>query len=501
MTLRKVLVLLFAAFFILPLCADDFDDDFGDFDDFDDGGKKESSFDDDFDAEDSAARKAKQDQKASKDAMRDLLGDEDEFAEEPLKEEVKEKEFSDWDEPKKEEKKAEAASPKEKGFRPVLLIKGGFTPFGQYKEYVKGETVSTTNQNSMFGGVDEGLLGVEFIGDYVIAKGTMNVRTDNPFINKGNNPLAKANLRTIQNGVVNGLYELYGGVKFYGVFIKAGKMLPEYGLVDTYQTIGMGFTTPYLTRSLVAVEGFIPETDAGLSIGYRDTFAKAHTIFAGLTLGTGTVISDVWSSDRTVGIYGRVGYGFKDHLQAAFGFQYRTDFYDKATKSKKAAFIGIGIHLKAAVKGFEMPFTFDFNRMDLYTASGAKKKGQSMLLSLAPGYAYSFKNSNWADKIGLAVRFDLVRGVYTKGANYLDYGNISPDNSGSFYEGFKNESMVYRIGVTANFFAKEFKGVHSFAGITFLTQPANRIVTAKGNVRSENDFGIMTLMLSAGAEM
>jgi hypothetical protein len=44
MTLKKVLVLLFAALFILPLsAADDFDDEFGGFDDFEDEGKKKES--------------------------------------------------------------------------------------------------------------------------------------------------------------------------------------------------------------------------------------------------------------------------------------------------------------------------------------------------------------------------------------------------------------------------------------------------------------------------
>nr|HQI05469.1 hypothetical protein [bacterium] len=58
MTLKKVLVLLFAALFILPLsAADDFDDEFGGFDDFEDEGKKKDVDDEDYDAEENAEKK------------------------------------------------------------------------------------------------------------------------------------------------------------------------------------------------------------------------------------------------------------------------------------------------------------------------------------------------------------------------------------------------------------------------------------------------------------
>jgi hypothetical protein len=514
MTLKKVLVLLFAALFILPLsAADDFDDEFGGFDDFEDEGKKKDVDDEDYDAEENAEKKKERDQEASDAAMKDLLGDEEEIIEKETEKEdrKKSKKSSKSDEPKKEKKKAE---PKEKGLKPVILIKGGFTLLGQYK------TAPKTTLGSMFGGVDEGLLGAEFIGDHVIAKGTMNIRTDNPLIDKGNNPLAKKNLHTIQNGAENGLYELYGGLKFFDIFVKAGKMLPEYGLVDTYQTIGMGFTTPFLTRSLIAVEGFIPETDAGIALGYKGTFADAHTILVGLMLGTGTVASDYWNSDKTMGLYGRLGY-MHEYIQAAIGFQYRTDYaVDKdwgnnkkdntpnvtSLLSKNPTFIGIGVHLRASVAGFEMPVTFDFNQIDMYqiTNKVAKKKpAQNMLLSLAPGYAYSF-DSEWADKIGLAVRFDLVRGVYTKGARYLTYGKSNTGGDDYInYEGFKSESVIFRIGATVNFFAKDIKGVRSFAGITFLVQPESKIVgkSTSQMIASETDYGFTTLMLSAGAEM
>jgi len=489
MAFKRLFILLIAVMFILPavVLADDFGDD-----DFGGGGDEEDDFgsfeeekneDEPFDAEESAENKEKEDQKKSDDAMRDLLGEEDpeEDKTEDKKEEVKKDEDFDAidqiDEGPKEAKKAPA------GLKPVLLIKGGFTLLGQYRSKPAGATKSIT-LGSMFGSVDEGLLGAEYEGSHVIAKGTMNIRTENPLMNKSNNPLMINNLHSIQNGIMNGLYELYGGIKFFGVFVKAGKMAPEYGLMGSSQKLGMGFSTPFLTRSLNAVEGFIPETDAGFALGYEGTFAKAHTIHLGLMLGTGSSNSAFWESDKTMGLYVKAAYMHKI-FQVGFGFQYKKDYYSSATGVKELPFIGIGIHANVSVKGFEMPITFDFNQMSMVLTGAllAKKTAQNILLSVAPGYAYSFK-SDWADKVALAVRFDLARGVYIGKSNYLDYAT------------FKNESMYYRIGVTANFFVKEVCGVHSYAGITFLVQPESKVVKTPSQI----DYGFTTLMLSAGAE-
>jgi len=227
-------------------------------------------------------------------------------------------------------------------------------------------------------------------------------------------------------------------------------------------------------------------------------------------LGTGSVASDFWNSDKTMGLYGRLGY-MHEYIQAAIGFQYRKDYFNDTAytiRSKNTNFIGIGVHLRASVAGFEMPLTFDYNQFGAYqiktgSTAATKKTAQNMLLSLAPGYAYSF-DSEWADKIGLAVRFDLVRGVYTNGAKYLSYGidNTAGENSVN-YTGFKSESVIFRIGATLNFFAKDIKGVRSFAGITFLVQPESKIVgkSSTSKINSEIDYGFTTLMLSAGAEM
>lgn len=495
MAFKRLITLLVAVMFILPtfITADDFEDDFGggggddfaedDFGSFEEEKKEEEPFD----AEESAEKKEKEDQKKSDEAMRDLLGEEEEEPrekEEAKKEEKKEEDF-DAIEPVDVDPKEEVKSGA-KGFKPVLLVKGGFTLLGQYRQ--KDATGVKRTLGSMFGSVDEGLLGAEFEGKYVIAKGTMNIRTDNPLINKSSNPLMAMNLHSIQNGIANGLYELYGGMKFFGVFVKAGKMVPEYGLVGTYQKLGMGFSTPFLTRSLLAVEGFIPETDAGFALGYENTFAKAHTIHVGLMLGTGSSNSQFWNSDKTMGLYAKLAYMHKI-FQFGFGLQYRKDYYNAGGVAKELPFIGIGIHANVSVKGFEMPLTFDFNQISMVstTTGVAKKSAQNILLSLAPGYAYSFK-SNWADKIALAVRFDLARGVYIAGTDYQDYAT------------FKNTGMYFRIGATLNFFVKEVYGVGSYAGITFLMQPESEVASKNSITGQIIDYGFTTLMLSAGAE-
>ena len=490
MALKRFITLLVAVMFILPsfVTADDFgDDDFGggggdDFAEDDFGSfEEEKKEDEPFDAEESAEKKEKADQKKSDEAMRDLLGDEEQEEKKEKEEKKEEKKEDDFDaiEPvdadsKKEEKRVPA------GLKPVLLVKGGFTLLGQYRQKKADNTTSTLG--SMFGSVDEGLLGAEYEGEHVIAKGTMNIRTENPFVNKSSNPLMITNLHSIQNGFMNGLYELYGGMKFFGVFVKAGKLIPEYGLMNSWQKLGMGFSTPFLTRSLIAVEGYIPETDAGFALGYENTFAKAHTIHIGLMLGTGSNNSQFWNSDKTMGLYAKLAYMHKI-FQAGFGFQYRKDYYNANGIAKELPFIGIGVHANVSVKGFEMPITFDFNQMSMVNTSGLKKTAQSILLSVAPGYAYSFK-SDWADKIAIAVRFDYSRGVYIANTDYL---NIDT---------FKNSSQYMRIGATLNFFVKEVYGVHSYAGITFLTQPESKVVKTPSTI----DYGFTTLMLSAGAE-
>ena len=43
-----------------------------------------------------------------------------------------------------------------------------------------------------------------------------------------------------------------------------------------------------------------------------------------------------------------------------------------------------------------------------------------MLLSVAPGYAYHF-NHDWIDKVGLALRFDYVQGIFANSATAANY--------------------------------------------------------------------------------
>ena len=453
------------------VAADDFDDDFG-------GDFEEEGEDAEEEEEEAPAKKKKNEEQSESDAaMKDLMGDPEED-EEKTSEKNEESEDAAVEAAAPKADKTAAAGKSFKGIKPVLLVKGGFTVYGSYKE--NGKSLST-----MFGSLDEGIVGVEYQGNHVIAKGTLNVRTNYAFIDNGANPLAKVNHHSIQNGAANALYEVYGGVKFYDVFIKAGKLIPEYGLVDTWQNLGMGFTTPFLTKSLVAVEGFLPETDAGLALGYNGIIKKDHNVFLGLSLGTGANASEFWESDRTMGLYGRVGYGFKEYVKAAFAFQYRNDYYS----GKKLDMTGIGVHINVSAYGFEMPITFDYSMMKMVKDQSARKNTTSMLLSLAPGYAYHFKHE-WVDKVGLALRYDLIQGVYLNGeGDYLDWRN------------YRSNSMVMRIGVTANFFTKELAGVRAMAGLTFLMQPESKVdkkdINGDGKTK---DYGFTTIALQAGAE-
>ena len=479
---KKMFTLLIAVLFVIPFAviADDFDDDFGMEEDSeseeDSEEKEEKEEKEEEEEEETPAKKKAKEQSESEAAMKDLMGDPEDEEEEKAESEESEEEAA-AEETAAPKGKA-AAGKSFKGVKPILLAKGGFTVFGSYKE--NGKSLST-----MFGSLDEGIIGVGFEGKHVIAKGTLNIRTNYAFIENGSNPLAKVNHHSIQNGAANALYEVYGGVKFYDVFIKAGKLIPEYGLVDTWQNLGMGFTTPFLTRSLIVVEGFLPETDAGFALGYNGIIKKDHNVFVGLSLGTGANASEFWESDRTMGLYGRIGYGFKEYVKAAFAFQYRNDYYS----NKKLDHIGIGVHLNVSAKGFEMPITFDYNMMKMVRNGTARKNTASMLLSLAPGYAYHF-NHEWADKVGIALRYDLVQGVYLNGeADYLDYTN------------FRSNSMIMRIGVTANFFTKELAGIRGMAGFTFLMQPESTVDKKDINGDGKKkDYGFMTFALQAGAE-
>ena len=471
---KKMFTLLIAVLFVVPfvVLADDFDDDFG--------GEDEESEESE---EDEEAPAKVSDESEGDAAMRDLMG---EPAEQTAPKQQASSENKAADKGKDSESQKGASLPK--GLKPVMLVKGSFTVMGSYK--YKDENGALKNGNAMFGSVDEGILGLEYAGEHVIAKGTLNLRTDNALISKNNgeddatnNPLIKENLHSIQNGAANAIYEMYGGIKFFDVFIKAGKMLPEYGLVDTWQNLGMGFATPFLTRSLVVVEGFIPETDAGIALGYNGVIKNDHNLIIGLSLGTGNSNSEFWHSDKTYGLYGRVGYGFKEFIKAAVGFQYRSNFYNQKTLN----LTGIGVHLKGAYAGFEMPLTFDYNMIGMINSSTGKKTTKNgMLLSLAPGYGYDLsKHVEWLDKVAVAVRFDLAQGIYKGGTtteNYLDSLQ------------FKQNKMYFRIGVTANVFTKEFGGVRGMAGFTFLMQPKAKLEAG------EKDYGFSTFVIQAGAE-
>ncbi len=514
--IKKMFTLLIAVLFVVPFiaAADDFDDDFG--------GDEEEESESEEEEEEEAPAKVKEESESDA-AMRDLMG-EPEVKPAPKKQVNSENTAAVAE----SEESVEKTSALPKGLKPVMLVKGSFTVMGSYKKEKllvaedETKTLIKNNMNAMFGSVDEGILGLEYAGEHVIAKGTMNLRTDNALINEAvNNPLIRENLHSIQNGAANVIYEMYGGIKFFDVFIKAGKMLPEYGLVDTWQNLGMGFATPFLTRSLVVVEGFIPETDAGIALGYNGVIKDDHNLFVGLSLGTGSTKSEFWHSDKTIGLYGRVGYAFKDFIKAAVGFQYRTDHYKYGTEEdektitkdrnnkegKNLNLVGIGIHLKGGYAGFEIPVSFDYNMMEMVKGT-AKKNTTGMLISLAPGYGYDLsKHVDWLDKVAVAVRFDFVQGVYLSkelrdtGKKYKQDDKNDRDDNYLNFNNYKKNSSYMRIGATANLFTKEIAGVRGMAGLTFLMQPKSTVDKDDDNEDLKTkDYGFMTFVIQAGAE-
>ena len=507
--IKKMFTLLIAVLFVVPFiaAADDFDDDFG-------GDEEEESESEEEEEEAPAKVKGESESDA---AMRDLMG-EPEVKPAPKKQITVENvtaENVNYD----ESETTEGVLPK--GLKPVMVVKGSFAAFASYGYSKKGDT-KTYNNSEIFGSLDEGILGLEYAGEHVIAKGTVNLRTSNPFIgyidkNEANgynpddkydtkktpkygifnNPLIKNNLHSIQDGAANAIYEVYGGIKFYDVFIKAGNMIPEYGLIDGYQELGMGFATPFLTRSLVVVEGFIPETDAGIGLGYNGVIMDDHNVFAGLSVGTGSNKSEFWDYEKTIGVYGRIGYGFKNLIKAAVSVQYRTDYdSDRSAKTKKLGLTGIGVHLKGGYAGFEMPLSVDINFIDMVgtdKSNNEKKKTKTgILFSAAPGYGYDLSNHvDWLDKVAIAVRFDLVKGIFAEEKNLTDYLEKAAD--------FKQNELYFRIGATANVFTKEFGGVRGMTGLTFLMQPESNN-GKKGTNKKVYQHGFTTLVLQAGAE-
>ncbi len=524
--------LFIALMMLLPfsLCvADEFDEEFGG------GGGEKKAEEELFDAEKSASDKEDADKQASDQAIKDLLGDTpakeepeeeeeevapakkaDDFEEEeeaPKKAEPK-KSVDDLLGTKKKEEKKKAAPSAPAGIKPVIMVKGSFN-FGGYTEKPAG-AVKSSAQSLMFGAVEEGILGAEYTGKSIFAKGTINVRTNNPLLSSSGpvvqyNPLMDDNYTL--NSILNGMpYEVYGGMKLFDVLIlRAGKMIPSYGILDKYQHLGVAIGTPYGTRSLLATEGWIPETDAGFGIGFDYALDDESGVTAELQLATGVIpsISQYWFSQKTMGIYFKGGYR-SEMITAMLGFQYRTDY--EATTKKQIPFIGFGLGAIFSYEGFETWLTFDYTMANLIrtiTPSGQPPKylisdlTGGMSLSIMPAYNLSI-DYGIIDKLQFGVRFDLNYGVYNRDAaagNYLHWYSATSTASNALKNyTFKNDAMTMRFGIAINLFAKEFETVRSFWGISFMMQPQSQLVNMNGSTNDVFAYGFYNVSIQGGAE-
>jgi|GEM_PF-1048346 len=534
---RSVKTVFIVLSFLIPfaLCAaDDLGDEFG-------GGEEKKKGEEDlFDAEKSAADKEDADKKASDQAIKDLLGDSP--SEEPAKEEDSEEEVApakktddfeeeEEDAPKKVEKKKESVDdilgtkkkeekkkkekPAAQGLKPIIMVKGGFNFGGYAKDF---------GQGLMYGSVDEGILGAEFVGSAVFAKATINVRTQNPLLlcsSDGStvqfNPLMSQNY--FDNSIVNGMpYEVYGGMKLFDMLtIRAGKMIPAYGILDKYQHLGVAIGTPLGTRPLLAVEGMIPETDAGFALGLDYSLDDESGIVAEFMMGTGVIpsISQYWFSQKTMGIYFKGGYR-SEMITAMLGFQYRNDYTQRdlngngtiSTKDgdllKNIPFIGFGLGMIFSYAGFETWLNVDYTMMQLlYTSAktGRLINGSvgGMNLSLMPAYNLSI-DSGIIDKLQFGIRFDLDYGVYSKDAGSGDYLTwyTGTGNNKTYF--FKNDAMAMRFGIAINLFAKEYETVKSFVGFNFMMQPQSQLVNKTGTAGDVWNYGFYNIGLQGGAE-
>ncbi len=529
---KSVKTVLIALALLVPfaLCAaDEFDEEFGGANGATEEKKKgEEEL---FDAEKSAADKEDADKKASDQAIKDLLGDTP--PEEPAKEEEEEvapvKKADDFEEEEEEAPITKKVDKKKKesvddilgnkketkktavsgvpGLKPVIMVKGGFN-FGGYTEKPAGAAKSSA-QSLMFGAVEEGILGAEYAGKSIFAKATINVRTTSPLLSSSGpviqyNPLMDDNYTL--NSILNGMpYEVYGGMKLFDMItLRAGKMIPAYGILDKYQHLGVAIGTPYGTRPLLAVEGWIPETDAGFGIGFDYDLDSDSGITAEFQMATGVIpsISQYWFSQKTMGIYFKGGYR-SEMITAMLGFQYRTDY--EATAKKQIPFIGFGLGAIFSYEGFETWLTFDYTMANLIrTVAGRALISEAtggMSLSLMPAYNLSI-DYGIIDKLQFGVRFDLNYGVYNRdaaGGNYLHWYSAATSSGVKTYT-FKNDAMTMRFGIAVNLFAKEFETVKSFWGISFMMQPQSQLVNMNGSTNDVFAYGFYNVSVQGGAE-
>ncbi len=485
--IRKNLSIILIFLFLISSTV--FADDFEDEEDFEETGteeagteetEKEESFEDEESKSGDPLEEKKEEKKVE--SVEDLLEEEKKVEESPKEESVGE--LLGAPEKKLDEK---AVEPKgdSKGFKPVILVKGGFYLYGKYKDSDKKE------QQVRFGGVDEGIIGAQYMGRVVKAKATVNVRTGNHLLSQEVifNPLVSENYygEVVENpGAVKAKilpYEIFGGVSLFDMIdIKAGNLIPEYGIADRYQNLDVVVGTPFGTRSLLVVEGVLPETEGGLSIGGSYPVGPGK-IAARLMVGGNDLSTNFSYSDRSFGFYGRAGYE-SEMITAYASFQSRSDYYVKeGGKGKDMSFFSYGVAAKFSHEiGVEALFSFDMANFHLVSDDYKLKPNSSMFLHFMPAYNFKFKH-DYLEKLQVSLRIDYFKGLYKNESadRYLDAT-------------FNSDNAAMRIGAGLNLFAKELEKVRSYAGVTLMVQPAADVAKGKTNE------GFLTMMLSGGAE-
>ncbi|MFO7734862.1 MAG: hypothetical protein R6W70_01465, partial [bacterium] len=397
----------------------------------------------------------------------------------------KEDSFADdsFSAPSEEKKPAPAGV---SGLKPVGIIRGGFN-YGIYQQ-LDGTEVSTLGK--AFGSLDDAIIGAEYKGKAVFAKGTLNMRTHNSFLSKdlSYNPLMKENF---DNGG-SYLYEAFGGMKLFNILIlRAGQMIPTYGIMDEYQELGLVVGTPFGTRALAAVEAIVPETDAGFAVGVdysltEDSGVKAEFMTASGKIGN--AFSN-WDWDKTYAMYIRAGY-YSEIITGYASLQYRNDYKkdtDTGDAGKTFPNLTFGVHAKFDWKGIMANFSFDYNQFQTIDSNLEKKSKGNMLIHVMPGYEFRFRdfgmNVDALEAVQLGIRFDFVQGIYNNpAAQYFKA------------EHFDKSSKNIRFGTALNVFASEVAGIRSFFGFTFMMQPDTELVD------DSKKYGFKTILIQGGAE-
>jgi len=487
----------------------------------------EDIFDDDDDDDEEDSKKPKKKDKKNLDDI--LGGDEEEPVDDPGDDDP-------TDDPRDEPARSsdpigditgsgdqeKTAAPVSSAIKPFAVIKGGMYLMANWAEELtltNGAFSKYVDQSLLFGGIDDAIFGAEYRGKAVFAKASISMRTPNALMSKAVNLSPRIDLN-YNEGL--SLFEAYGGMRLFGMLeIKGGKMVPAYGLLEEYQKLGAFIGTPYGTRSLIAVEGFIPETDTGFNLGLNMGLGDGQAIVANLMIANGTIdySNNFWDRSETYALYIKAGYESK-MVSGFASFQMANDYALVNQKSRYPKTMSFGVAGKVDIKGFEAMLSFDYLSMNLvrrYTAvdqqksPATKREGNTgsepasgMLFSVTPAYNLML-GVDPIEKMQIAVRFDYVKGVYNNNDNEIPFTGDGGIPDYLSHNIFSEDKSYMRIGAAVNIFAKEIENVRSVAGISLMMQPGVKVGgDKKQNIRSQyielENPGFTVFMLTAGAE-